>query len=226
MGNLDFTVFATSALLIAGLVGARLSTRLRTVGFAGVVVLAAIVVDGAPGLGNDIGGVLALVPAALVLLAMVSGIRLTKLRAVGAAVVTAVVAVGLGVADYSRPATAQTHVGRFVGQVLHGGAGTEVHRKLDAALGTFGWTIGTFVLCFSIALAPLTWRRMRDGLAAVPGGTAAAASALVVGVLGAALNDSGVVIAAMASIVATSAFVGAGPLAATATAPNGRVELG
>jgi hypothetical protein len=216
MGNLDFTVFATSALLISGLVGARMSSRPRAVGFAGIVVLAALAIDGAPRLGNDIGGVLALVPAALVLVAMVSGIRLTKWRLVAAAVITAVVAIGIALGDYSRPATSQTHVGRFVGQVLHGGAGTEVHRKLDAALATFGWTIGTFVLCFSIALAPLTWRRMRQGLAAIPGATATAVSAAIVGVLGAALNDSGVVIAAMASIVATSAFIGAGPLAKAA----------
>jgi hypothetical protein len=190
-----------------------MSTRPRTVVFAGAVVLAAIVVDGAPSLGNDIGGVLAMVPASLVLLALVSGIRLTKWRVLGAAVVTALVAVGVAVGDYSRPATSQTHVGRFVGQVLHGGAGTEVHRKLDAAMATFGWTIGTFVFCFSIALAPLAWRRMRVGLSAVPGGIAAAVAAAVVGLLGAALNDSGIVIAAMASIVATSTFIGAGPLA-------------
>jgi hypothetical protein len=82
-------------------------------------------------------------------------------------------------------------------------------------MATFGWTIGTFVLCFSIALAPLAWRRMQDGLVKVPGGIAAAVSAVVVGVLGAALNDSGIVVAAMASIVATSAFIGAGPLVAT-----------
>lgn len=218
MGNLDFTVFATSALLIAGLVGARLTTRSRSIAFAGLVVLVAIVIDGAPSIGNDIGGVLAMVPASLILLAMVSGIPLTKTRVIGALVVTGIVAVGVALADYSRPATSQTHVGRFVGQVLHGGAGTEVHRKLDAAMATFGWTIGTFVLCFSIALAPVAWRRMREGLAAVPGGIATAVAATVVGVLGAALNDSGVVIAAMASILATSAFVGAGPLTPTAPA--------
>lgn len=211
MGNLDFAVFATSALLIAALVGPRLRTRSRAVAFSAAVVLAAIVIDGAPGLGNDIGGVLALVPASLVLLALVSGIQLTKWRVAGTVVVTAVVACGVALGDYSRPAASQTHVGRFVGQVLHGGAGTEVHRKLDAALASFGGNVATVVFCFSIALAVLAWRRIWAGLATVPGGIAAAVSVVMVGVLGAALNDSGIAIAAMASIVATSAFIGAGP---------------
>lgn len=223
MGNLDFAVFATSALLIAGILGGRMTTRLRAVAASGAIVLAALVVDGVPSLGNDIGGVLALVPAGLVVVAMASGVRISKLRAVGAVVVAAVVAIGLALADYSRPATAQTHVGRFVGQVLHGGAGIEVHRKLDAALATFGWTIGTFVVCFAIVLTPLVWHRMRTGLAAVPGGTAAAVSVAIVAVIGAGLNDSGIVIAAMSAIVGTSTFLGAGPPSQTSAVSS---ELG
>jgi hypothetical protein len=207
MGNLDFAVMATSAVLVAGIVAGRLRP-LAAAGTASAIMLAAIVVDGAPRLGNDIGGVLALVPASLVLVALVAGVRVTKLRVLGGVLVTLIVAVGVALADYSRPATDQTHVGRFVGEVLHGGAGTEVRRKMDAALASFGWTVGTFVVCFAVVLAILARRRIMAALATVPGATAAAISATILAVLGAVTNDSGIVVAAMAAIVGTSAFYG------------------
>jgi hypothetical protein len=207
MGNLDFAVMATSAILVAGIVAGRLRP-LAAAGAASAILLAAIVVDGAPRLGNDIGGVLTLVPASLVLVALVAGVRVTKLRVVGAVAATLIVAVGVALADYSRPATDQTHVGRFVGQVLHGGAGTEVRRKMDAVLGSFGPTVGTFVVGFALVLAILARQRIKAALATVPGATAAAVSATVLAVLGAFLNDSGIVIAAMVAIVGTSAFYG------------------
>jgi hypothetical protein len=219
MGNIDFAILASSGLLIAGIVGGRMPTRTRAVLAAGAIAVTAIVVDGAPQLGNDIGGVLALVPATLVMLAILAEIRLTKWRVLAVAVTTVVVAVGVALADYSRPPTAQTHVGRFVGQVLHGGAGVEVRRKFDASMATFGLTIGTFVVGFSIGLAIIGRHRIRAALARVPGATAAGVAVAVLGGLGVALNDSGVVIAAMASIVGTSAFYGGGLRSASTARP-------
>lgn len=219
MGNLDFAILAASALLVAGIAGGRLS-RAPAVLAAGLILVVAIVVDGAPGLGNDIGGVLALVPAGLVLLALVADVRITRLRAAGIVVMTIVVAVGVALADYSRPPTAQTHVGRFVGQILHGGAGTEVHRKLDASLASFGLTVGTFVVGFALVLAVVARHRIRAAVSEVAGGPPAVIAVGVVAVLGVALNDSGITIAAMAAIVATSAFYGAGPLGTRSAAAS------
>jgi len=210
MGNLDFTMLATSALLIAGIVGGHLKSRAASIAAAGSIALAAIVVDGAPQLGNDIGGVLAMVPASLAMLAVVAEVKITRLRIAAVVLATVAVAVGVALLDYSRPATSQTHVGRFVGQVLHGGAGTEVHRKFDASLATFGLTIGTFVVGFALVLWYLTRHRIWAALGTEPGARAAAVGAAVVGLLGVAVNDSGVVIAAMASIVGVSAFYGGG----------------
>ena len=220
MGNLDFAVVAASALLLAGIIGGQLA-RTPAIVVAGAIAAVAIAVDGAPQLGNDIGGVLALVPATLVLIALVAGMRITKGRVIGIVVTTLVIAVGVALADYSRPPTAQTHVGRFVGQVLHGGASTEVRRKFDASLASFGLTVGTFVAGFAVVLAILARHRIRAALMAVPGGIAAAVGIAVVAVLGVALNDSGITIAAMAAIVATSAFYGAGPGDARSGEPAG-----
>jgi hypothetical protein len=209
MGNLDFAVMATSAVVLGGVLAGRLR---RSAGVLAAIVVAvvAVVIDGAPTFGNDIGGVLALVPASLVLVALVAGVRVTKRRVLLAAVATIGVAIAVAVADYSRPATDQTHVGRFVGQVLHGGASTEVRRKLDSSLASFGWTIGTFVVIFAVILAVACRARIRSGLAAMPGATASAVAATVVGVLGVAVNDSGITIAAMSATVAVSALYGGG----------------
>jgi hypothetical protein len=209
MGNLDFAVLAASALIVAGLVGGRLSRTPAILATAAIVAVA-VVVDGAPQLGNDLGGVLSLLPAAIVLVALVAHVRLTRRQVLAVAVTTVVVAVALALADYSRPTTDQTHVGRFVGQVLHGGAGTEVHRKLDAALATFGLTIGTFVVAFAVVLGILARDRIRRALASVPGATAAGVATLIVAILGAALNDSGLTIAAVVVIVAVGTLYGGG----------------
>ncbi len=207
VGNLDFAEIATSALLLAGLVGGRLGGR-RGVLAAGGIALVAVVVDGAPPLGNDLGGVFALVPGAIVLTVLVMGLRLTWRRAALALLATAVVAVGVALADYSRPATSQTHVGRFVGQVLHGGAWAEVHRKADSALATFGPTVGTFVAVTALAVAVVTWRQILAAVDSVPGLRAGTIAAATTAVLGVCLNDSGIPIAAMAVMVGLSAVYG------------------
>jgi hypothetical protein len=214
MGNLDFAVMASSALVIGGVVGARLS-RAAGIGVAAAFTVAAVVIDGAPQLGNDFGGVLALVPAGLVLVALLARLRITRRRAVAVGLTTIVIAVGVALADYSRPAADQTHVGRFVGQVLHGGAGTELHRKFDAMVASFGLTTGTFVTAIVVVVAVLCRDRIRASLATSRGVSAAAGAVAVLGVVGTALNDSGVTIAAMSAIVAVSALYGGGlsPLA-------------
>jgi hypothetical protein len=207
VGNLDFSVIATSALLLAGVVGGRVGGR-RGVLAAAAVVGVAVVVDGAPTLGDDLGGVFSLLPGAIVLLGLVFGAKVTWRRAVLVAGTTLAVAVLVALADYTRPATSQTHVGRFVGQILHGGAGAEVHRKLDAALATFGPTVGTFVAAIAIVTAVASWHRLVDAVRRVPGLQAGAVAATVTAVLGAALNDSGVPVAAMATVVGLSAVYG------------------
>lgn len=209
MGNLDFAVMATSALIVAGVVGGRLS-RFPAIICASAIAATAVVIDGAPQLGNDIGGVLSFLPAAIVVVALVAQVPITKLRVLAVVLTTVAVAVGVALVDYSRPATNQTDVGRFAGQVLHGGAGIEVRRKADAALASFGWTIGTFVVVVAVLLAVVARQRIRRALATSPGANAGVVAAAVVAVLGVALNDSGITIAAMVVIVGVSAVYGAG----------------
>jgi hypothetical protein len=207
VGNLDFAEIATSSLLLGGLVGGWVGGRRGALAAAGVA-LVAVVIDGAPPIGNDLGGVFALVPGAIVLTILALGARLTWRRGVLALAATAVAAVAVALADYSRPATSQTHVGRFVGQVLHGGAWAEVHRKASAALSTFGLTVGTFVAVIALIAALVTWRVILREVDVVPGLRAGVVAATVTAVLGVCLNDSGIPIAAMAVMVGLSAVYG------------------
>ncbi|MCZ3387782.1 MAG: hypothetical protein LH645_01380 [Actinomycetia bacterium] len=204
-GNLAFAIFGTAALLgaAAGVSGRSPRTSGIVVAVVGVV---AVVVDGAPSLGSDFGGVLALVPAFGTLGILATGRRMswTRLAALfGAGVMVVSVIAFL---DYLRPAANRSHLGRFVGSLISGDAAAIVQRKLEANLSLLTTSVLTLMvplvlvfLAFLVrrpsGLLPWTFVRvptLRSGLLAV----------LVLGVVGALVNDSGVAIPAMAATVA------------------------
>jgi hypothetical protein len=209
MGNLAFAVLLTAALVAAaGIAGSRRSTpRLLA---AGALLAVAVVVDAAPPLGDDLGGALAAVPAAAVTLLLLAGLRLTVRRVVALLVAGAAVAVVAALGDYARPAADQTHLGRFVGQLLHGGAATTLHRKLDSVLSLQG-ELPALLALVAVLLRRRWSERARSSLGQVPGLTAAAAGLAVLAVIGSLANDSGVVIAGVVVTLAGSAAVAAAP---------------
>ena len=209
MGNIAFGVTMSALLLVLGVVAAGRSRRAA----AGLVVsvgLLAIVIDGAPSLGDDIGGVVTLVPALAVLLALVAGVRLTWRKVVAVAVAAVAVAVAIGLLDYARPQAHQTHAGRFVDDVLHGRAWTTVHRRADAVLGSFGTPAVAILVLGAAVLAVLVWRRrLRPPIALPPELGPPAAAVAVLAVVGSLLNDSGVFVAAGALLAFVPAAVAA-----------------
>src|SRR5206468_651901 len=136
MGNIDFGLTMACVLLVAAVVATGWRDRRRAAALVAGLCLAAIVIDGLPRFGDDIGGVVAMLPATALLVALVAGARVTVPRVVVVAVAAVAFGVGVALLDYTRPGTQQTHAGRFVGQVLHGGAWQVVHRKLDAVLAS------------------------------------------------------------------------------------------
>ena len=112
--------------------GGRRSALLVTALLGG----AALLVDGAPQLGADVGGALTLVPTLAFLGAGLAGLRLSWRRwlAIGAA--TVLVVGGFAVVDLLRPG-GPTHLGRFARQVADGSAAGVLGRKAYALVGPF-----------------------------------------------------------------------------------------
>jgi hypothetical protein len=220
-GNLTSGLLAVSALTLtaalATAVGRRVpAARARAATGATVLVVGALTVAviGAPGLGRDFGGVLATLPAFLLLAMLLARVRVTVVR-LGAILGAGVVAVGIvAFLDWLRPAGERSHLGRFVEQLLTGEAWTVVSRKGQANLdillrSPLAWVLPVAVLAAVWLLRPggLLRTAAGDG-AAGPGGLPAAdafalRSALIAAalalVLGAAVNDSGVAIPAVAA---------------------------
>lgn len=213
VGNVAFAVLATGALLLAAALSVGADARRRLVVVAAVGI-AAVAIDGAPMWGSDFGGVLALVPAFAVLAVLLSGGRITWRVVFTTAFATAAVVAAFASLDYSRPAQSQTHLGRFLGQLLHGGAGAVVGRKATSNARLLIHSPLTLLVPFTIALVVALLLRPPSGLrrafAAAPALRAGLISVLVMGVAGFAFNDSGVVVPVMAMTVAV-------PLALAAT---------
>src|SRR5450432_4836399 len=102
--------------------------------------------------GSDVGGVLALIPGFTVLLLLCTRQRLSWRRVLLIGVAAVGVVLAFGLADYARPASAQTHLGRFVGRILHGGAGTVLDRKLHSDLDLLTANVATLLVPVAVAI--------------------------------------------------------------------------
>ncbi len=229
-GNMPFAVFATCALLTAA---AALG---RTPDLAGAALVAAagatiVFLDGTPGLGTDFGGVLALVPALLVMGMIAAGVRVSALRLLASLFAGVVVVTALAVADYSRPADAQTHLGRFVGQVLDGTAPSVVERKAAANIDVL---LHSPVALLAPVLLGYLWWFFKAGPSlghrflqtTGVAGRAAVAGFAVTAVLGSLLNDSGIAVFVAAGAVAVPMLLSIAAVEAGHQAPgsDGRAQ--
>lgn len=204
-GNLAFAIFGAATLLATAAVVSGRSPR-TTLAVVSAVAVVAVVVDGAPALGSDFGGVIALVPAFGTLALLASGRRLSWVR-LAALLGAGVVVVGtIATLDYLRPEEDRTHLGRFVESIVTGDAGTVVQRKIDANLSLLTNSVLTLMVPLVLLFLAFLLRRPSGLLPwtfeQVPTLRAGLAGVLVLGVVGALLNDSGVAIPAMAATVA------------------------
>jgi hypothetical protein len=209
-GNLSFALLSTTGLLLAAALAPAAARRVRPANArrvtAGVTLLLGAVVvgvDGAPQLGRDFGGILAAVPAFLLLALLLTGARVSAAR-IAAILGAAVVVVGaVAVLDWRRPADQRSHLGRFVQQLIDGEAWTVVSRKGQANLGILTGSVLSLLL--PVALLAAVWLVRPGGLlrstsqpAALRAGLLAVALDLLIG---AAVNDSGVAVPATAAAV-------------------------
>lgn len=209
-GNTTFAVFGACAVVTAALHVHHAPRRQEAVVAAGALLFIVLVADGAPQLGADVGGILTFVPVFGLTLWALSGRRVSLRAVVAAGLATAaVLALAVGV-DLLRDPESRSHLGRFVLASGDDSATfwTTISRKWATNLRVLQQTIWAWmvpivaVFALYVLVVARGWRRL------LPVGSAARAAVigmLATGVLGWLVNDSGVVVAALA-------FVYLGPL--------------
>ena len=219
IGNPASGVLLSATLLTAGSVAARLGSRRGRQGAVLGIGALGLAAGGWPGWGSDLGGVLALAPAVVLLAGHAGGTRVRARTAVLAVLAAAGAAAVLALVDLSRPAGSRTHLGRFAADLLHGRAGTTLARKGAADLDLLtsnAFTVAVPVVLAGLALAMRSAMRggRKAGLGAALGRRPLLAPTLscclVAAVIGMLVNDSGVVIPATMALLAVPVAVQAG----------------
>ncbi|MEV0235480.1 hypothetical protein [Nonomuraea sp. NPDC050786] len=221
LANIPFALLATAVLMVTAIAAEHLvragRRRPAVAGVAGLGV-AAMLLAGWPGVGSDFGGVIAFVPGIAVTALLVAGKRVSVLK-LGAFCVLGGVAVSIiAVLDHLRPPASQTHLGRFVGQVIDGTFWPMIGRKLGAMLSTM---LSPNLMPIVLAgLAFLLFAVLRPGqisagivpraFARAPMLRAGLVGALVSGVVGMLVNDSGTAVLSMAVALAVPLVLHAG----------------
>lgn len=159
VSNTAFALVAGALIVvIAGvwevLGGGRRSALLVTALLGG----AALLVDGAPQLGADVGGALTLVPTLAFLTAGLANLRLSWRRWLAIGATTVLVVGGFAVVDLLRPGE-PTHLGRFARQVADGSAAGVLGRKAYALVGPFVTkpVMAAALACAVVIVAAALW---------------------------------------------------------------------
>ena len=198
LGNMAFAVFASASLMVAGAFVTWSPRRREGLLVAACVLAVTLWVVAHPSLGADVGGALTLVPVYGVVFAVLAGMRFS-LRNVALLVLAGAATFALLAGAMALTGT-ETHLTSFLSD--GDGAWDTIRRKLETnwrvlRITTWAWMVPIVVAFLVAAMFPRGRSRIRMG------GTPLRATFLgiiAVGVVGAALNDSGVVITAMALI--------------------------
>jgi hypothetical protein len=204
LGNLAFSILGAAAVVLATVVVHKTGPGRRGLALAAALFAAVVVVDGAPSLGSDVGGVLALVPGFALTWVLLSG-RRAGWRVLLAAALGGVVALGLFLAvDLARPEESRTHLARLVESVADEGPDAfvdTVGRKIRTNARIFRTTIWTYLVPPALLLLaellrkpPGRWQELATRAPVIRSGLV---GGLVLALLGFAVNDSGIVVPAM-----------------------------
>jgi hypothetical protein len=198
MGNLAFGMYAGAAFLLCGLLARRLAHRPDATTIAFGVLVVAVLIDGMPFWGSDVGGVLAMVPAVGITAARMFGQRLRWRTAVIWGSIAVAVVGAFALVDLSRPPDRRTHLGRLVESIGDQGFDafeSVVRRKLEANFSVIASSVWTAMVPVALGFilyllwrAPGHLREIRNTIdESLPG-------LAIVGFLGFALNDSGIAV--------------------------------
>jgi hypothetical protein len=209
LGNNAVVMYGAAGILCAAWLGGaalRAGARGRALAVIGTVTIVAVVTAAWPGFGAKVGGTIAMLPGFLVLLAAAAGVRLTARRWALVMVSGLMLVIVFALINYLVPATGHSDIGHFAGQVLHGGAGPTLRRKIAANLGSL--TANPFMLVIPVVVivagvvvarpAMLRARPLAGAYQAVPLLQPALSAIWLIGVLGWLSEDSGVTVPAAA----------------------------
>jgi hypothetical protein len=209
LGNNAVVTYGAAGILCAAWLGGaalRAGARGRALAVIGAVTMVVVVAAAWPGFGAKVGGTIAMLPGFLVLLAAAAGVRLTARRWALVVVSGLVLVILFALINYFVAATGHSDIGHFAGQVLHGGAGPTLRRKIAANLGSL--TANPFVLVIPVVVivagvvvarpAMLRARLLAGAYQAVPLLQPALSAIWLIGVLGWLSEDSGVTVPAAA----------------------------
>jgi hypothetical protein len=242
IGNNALGVYGIAGILAATWAGGAAlrqgaAGRARAVAAVAAIALFTVIASGWPSFGAKVGGTIAMVPAFLVLLAAVAGLRLSLRRGLVIAVSGVLLVIAFALVNYFVPGTGPSDIGAFVGHVLHGGAGGILQRKVGANVSSLTATAySPIVPLVVIATGAVLYWPDRLGLRALAAAYRQAAllrpaltAMWLIGLLGWLADDSGITVAAAAlplalpmAIVIVSAIRsedGAAPMA-PASAPD------
>jgi hypothetical protein len=209
LGNNAVVIYGASGIVCAAWLGGALlrrgeETRARLVMAA--VAAFTVIVAAWPGFGAKVGGTVAMLPGFLILLLAAWNVRITWRWAAVTAVSGLALVTVFALVNYFVPATGASDIGGFVGQLLHGGAGATVQRKISSNLGSL--TANPFNLVIPLVVAGLgavvAWPgRLRCPLLArvyrqIPLLRPALAAVWLTAALGWLAEDSGVTVPAAA----------------------------
>lgn len=201
--NTTFAVLAASGILLCSAL-VHFSPRRSEALVTGSLVLAGVViVDGAPSLGGDVGGIITLVPVFGLLIWVLSGRRLTWRTLLVVGVATFGVLAAATAVDLARPPESRTHLGRFASDLFEDGPSelaTTFLRKQGANLRILQVSIWTWMIPIvaGFLLYVLAYERLASTL--LPRGSALRAGVVAViagSLLGFLANDSGPIVIAL-----------------------------
>jgi hypothetical protein len=201
-GNTAYAVLASCALIAAVLHVERSARRSEALLGAAALLALVVVVDGAPWLGSDVGGILSLVPVCGLLLVHLSGRRIRLRTIVLAGLATAaVLAVAVGI-DLLRSPSDRSHLARFFLDSTDDGSNVidTLTRRWSANVQIFGRSVWTWmvpiiaVLGVYVLVIARGWRRLLPPGSHLRAGVMGLFAASVLGWL---VNDSGVVVTAL-----------------------------
>lgn len=209
--NATFAILAGCTIVCCAAIVDRARDKAGAWWVAAALAVVVVIVDGAPWMGADVGGLLTLVPVLGLMLWTLAGHRIRRRTVVGFLIAAALALAAAVAVDALRAPDQRTHIGRFF---LGAGSGngqlitSTISRKWSTNMHVFSTTAWAWLIPIIagfgvyVLVVAKGWRRL------LPTGSPrriAVTTALAMGIVGWLINDSGVV-------VTTLVFVYLGPL--------------